>query len=76
MERTFYRYPVRLSSVRDMREFVRIASKVPEDVELVSGHHRLSAKSFLSVAFAVVSWTDIAVEAPYDCWFDFESFIV
>ena len=42
---------------------------------LVNGHHRLSAKSFLSVMIAKVSWDSVTIEADFDCYFEFESFI-
>ena len=69
------RYKLRLRSTADVIAFTRTAAKCPYDVFLVSGHHRLSAKSFLGVALAKLSWDEVWVEADRDCYFDFERFI-
>lgn len=68
-------YPVELVTSRDILEFTKIATKCPYDVNLVSGKHRLNAKSFLGVTLAKVSWEELYVEADYDCYFEFEKFI-
>lgn len=68
-------YPVELVTASDILEFTKIAAKCPYDVNLVSGKHRLNAKSFLGVALAKVSWEELYVEADYDCYFEFEKFI-
>ena len=75
MEKSTYRYPVKLDGVLDILEFTRIATKCPGEISLVSGHHRLSGKSFLSVTLAKLSWDQVTVEADFDCYFEFESFI-
>ncbi len=75
MEKSIYRYPVSLGGIQDILEFTRTASKCPGDVSIVNGHHRLSAKSFLSVMLAKLSWDKVTVEADFDCYFEFESFI-
>ncbi len=75
MEKSIYRYRVHLDSVRDVLEFVRIATKTEGHLELVNGRRRLSATSFLSVALARISWDEVILEADYDCYFDFENFI-
>ena len=75
MERTVYRYVVRLDNVGDILEFTRCAAECPDDVTIVNGHHRLSAKSFLSVALAKLSWDEITVETDFDSYFTFEKFI-
>ena len=75
MEKSLYRYRISLPSMADVLEFTRTAMKCPGRIELVNGHHRLSASSFLSVALARISWDEISVEADYDCYFDFEKFL-
>lgn len=70
-----YLYKVELVTSSDILEFTRIATKCPYEVTLVNGKHRLSAKSFVGVALAKVSWDEIYVEADVDCYFDFEKFI-
>ena len=75
MEKPLYRYRIRLDNVSDMTEFTKAAVRCPSDVYLVNGHHRLNAKSFLSVAFARISWDEITVETDFDCYFEFEKFI-
>ena len=75
MERTQFYYRVRLDSMADIMEFTKIAERCRGQVTLVNGHHRLSAKSFLSVVLAKISWDEIRIEADYDCYFDFEKFI-
>ncbi len=69
------RYKLRLKSTADVIAFTRKAAKCPYDIYLVSGHHRLSAKSFLGAALARLSWDEVWVEADRDCYFDFERFI-
>ncbi|MCR4906515.1 MAG: HPr family phosphocarrier protein [Clostridiales bacterium] len=75
MEKGNYRYPVKFNGIQDMLEFTHRASKCPGEVMLVNGHHRLSAKSFLSVMIAALSWDSVTVEADFDCYFEFEAFI-
>ncbi|MBR4186227.1 MAG: HPr family phosphocarrier protein [Clostridia bacterium] len=75
MEKSTYRYPVSLGGIQDLLEFTHRASRCPGEVMLVNGHHRLSAKSFLSVMIAKVSWDSVTIEADFDCYFEFESFI-
>ena len=75
MEQTKVRYRVRLDDWKDILAFSKIAANIPTDVTLVSGHHRLNAKSFLGIALARMSWEDMEVECDYDCYEDFERFI-
>ncbi len=76
MEKETYRYRIRLKSTADVIAFTKAAARCPEEVWLVNGRHRLSAKSYLGVALARISWEEVWVEAGYDCYFDFERFIV
>lgn len=75
MEKTTYRYPLDLKGIQDILEFTHAASKCPGEVTIVNGHHRLSAKSFLSVMLAKISWDSVTVECDFDCYFEFEKFI-
>ena len=75
MEKQTVRYRIALKSTADVIAFTRTAMKNPHELFLVNGHHRLSAKSFLGVAVARISWEEIWLEADYDCYFDFEKFI-
>lgn len=68
-------YQVELNTTVDILEFVRIASKCPYDISLVSGKHRLNAKSFLGVTLAKLSWNEVYMESEHDCYFEFEKFI-
>lgn len=70
-----YMYRIELAGSSEVLEFSRIAAKCPYDVALVNGKHRLSAKSFLGVALAKISWDKMFVESDVDCYFDFEKFI-
>ena len=70
-----YLYKVELVTSSDVLEFTKIATKCPYPVTLVNGKHRLSAKSFVGVALAKISWDEIYVEAYEDCYFEFEKFI-
>ena len=75
MDKQVYRYKIRLDSTADVIAFTKAAARCPEEIWLVNGHHRLSGKSYLSVALARISWDEVWVEAGYDCYFDFERFI-
>ena len=75
MEKTQYRYKIRLESTADVIAFTKAAVGCLREVWLVNGHHRLSAKSYLGVALARLAWEEIYVESDYDCYFDFEKFI-
>ena len=75
MQRTQFSYRIKLNSMPEIMEFCKIAESSPSPVTLVNGHHRLSARSFLSVVLAKISWDEIRIEADYDCYFDFEEFI-
>ena len=70
-----YLYQIELVTTRDILDFARKAAKCPYNVSLVNGHHRLSAKSFISVTLAKVSWEEIFVESDEDCFFEFEKYI-
>ena len=70
-----YLYQIELVTTRDIMEFTKTAAKCPYTVSIVCGHHRLSAKSFISVMLAKVSWEAIYIEADVDCFFEFEKFI-
>lgn len=70
-----YLYRVKIDSLADVLEFAKTAVKCRYDVAIVSGKHRLNAKSYLGVAIARSSWDEIYVEADEDCYFDFEKFI-
>ena len=76
MDKQLYRYKIRLNSTADVIAFSRTASRCPHDISLVNGHHRLNAKSYLGVALAKIAWDSVFLEADYDCYFDFEKFIV
>ncbi len=68
-------YKVRLDSAADIFNFVKAATACPYDVEVVSGRHRLNAKSYMGVMLAKTSWEEIYVTADSDCYFEFEDFI-
>ncbi len=68
-------YKVRLDSAADIYKFVKAAAECPYDVEVVSGRHRLNAKSYMGVMLAKTSWEEIYVTADSDCYFEFEDFI-
>lgn len=70
-----YIYRIELDSAADIMEFAKIATKCPYEVHVVNGRHRLSAKSYLGVILAKMSWDEMSVEADCDCYFDFEKFI-
>ena len=75
MKKETVRYRIVLDSGEDANEFRKIAQKVPHELYLVNGHHRLNAKSYLGVALARMAWGEIWLEADYDCYYDFERFI-
>ena len=70
-----YIYKIRLDSAFDVLSFVRTASKIPYELTLVNGKHRLNAKSYLGVILAKASWDEVYVECEVDCYFDLENFI-
>lgn len=71
-----YVYRIELNSASAIREFTRIASNCKYEVNIVNGRHRLSAKSFLGVMLAKISWDEIYIESDTDCYYEFEKFIV
>ena len=75
MEKTLFRYKIKLESTSDVIAFTKAAVKCPHEIWLVNGHHRLSGKSYLGVVLARLSWEEIFVEADYDCYFDLEPFL-
>lgn len=70
-----YLYKLHIDTVPDLVKLSQAASKCPYEVTLVSGKHRLNAKSLLGVILAKLSWEDIYVESSTDCYFDLEQFI-
>lgn len=73
-----YRYKIELVTTSDIAEFNRIAEQCRGNVAIVSGadgRHRLSARSFLGVHLAKLTWNDIYVETDFDCYRDFAKFI-
>ena len=70
-----FMYKVRLKSLSDVMEFVRIASSLPYEITLVNGKHRLNAKSYLGVILAKTSWDEMYIESAVESYFDFEKFI-
>lgn len=71
-----YLYRVELVTGSDVVEFARTAAKAEGKVYLVSGDKRLNANSILGVYLAKAAWSDVYVEADYDCYFEFRKFIV
>lgn len=71
-----YLYRVDLVTGSDVIEFVKIASKAEGKVYLVSGNKRINANSILGVYLAKAAWSNVCVEADYDCYFEFRKFIV
>ena len=75
MDKQMFRYRICLDSTGDVIALTKAAAKCPHELYLVNGRHRLSAKSYLGVALARISWDEVWIEADYDCYFDFERFI-
>lgn len=75
---TKYRYRIELVTTADIAEFNRIAEQCRGIVAIVSGtngRHRLSARSFLGVHLAKVTWNEMYIETDFDCYRDFARFI-
>lgn len=75
---TKYRYRIELVTTADIAEFNRIAEQCRGSVAIVSGtngRHRLSARSFLGVHLAKVTWNEMYIETDFDCYRDFARFI-
>jgi len=73
-----YRYKIELVTTSDIAAFNRIAEQCRGNVTIVSGpdgRHRLSARSFLGVHLARLTWNDVYVETDFDCYHDFARFI-
>ena len=70
-----YLYKIHVDSAADLVKLSQAAARCPYDVTLVSGRHRLNAKSLLGVILAKLSWEDIYVETDTDCYFELEQFI-
>lgn len=73
-----YRYKIELVTSADIAEFNRIAEQCRGNVTIVSGadgRNRLSARSFLGVHLARLTWNDMYVETEFDCYRDFSKFI-
>ena len=70
-----YLYRIHLDTTADVSEFVRLASKLPGKVTLVSGTQRINAKSVFGVLYAKVAWDDVLVESESDCWYELRKFI-
>lgn len=71
-----YRYRIALETNADVLDFNRIAHKIKGDVLLVGEDLILSAKSFIGVQMARISWDELYVESDVDCYHDFEKFII
>jgi len=70
-----YLYKVELNTTADITEFVKIASRIPGKVTLISGNVRVNAKSILGVLYAKMKWDDIYVESESDCWYEIRKFM-
>lgn len=70
-----YLYKVELDTTADITEFVKIASRLPGKVTLISGGMRINAKSVLGVLYAKMAWNDIYVESESDCWWELRKFM-
>lgn len=73
-----YNYKIELTTLKDVKEFVKIATKLEGKLSLKSGAKlTVNAKSLLGVLLAQhLNWNDLTLTSDRDRYFDFKKFIV
>lgn len=70
-----YKYRINLVGYQDVVDFVDIVSKVPTDVDIVSGKYRCTAKSLL-FCLGSWEWAETYCESEVDIYRLIEKYVV
>jgi hypothetical protein len=72
-----FQWKIRLDTLTDAKDFLFIASKIPEEVYIRSGEHLCtSAKSALGCHMASVEWNNLVCVCEKDIFMKIRRFIV
>ena len=66
---------IALETMSDVSEFVSIASKISQAVNLTSGDFKVSAKSLLGVVYTM-EWQEVWCECSEDIYSKIEKFVI
>ena len=67
---------IALETMSDVSEFVNIATKVPQPVNLTSGDLKVSAKSLLGAIYSKMEWAEIWCECEVDIYTKIAKFVI